>query len=227
MEGGSKKNEQGKWEKQFFAYIPMNVVYQLMDGLFDSYDIYSHPAELTGETFILKKYDGNQEEAKAFRKTVEIVIRDWDDTRTVVGYAEGVASIGILSKDNARNGFMRKLSARARKEALANIGQVFRVDDSYEDTMEEDSVKQEATIATAHTAKSEVAGKSAQDIAKEIFKETAKQSLDAKLQGKEVTKEMVIAALKEIKEEQGIKDGSVEHDILKDLLFAFTTNNKK
>jgi hypothetical protein len=76
MEGGSKKNEQGKWEKQFFPYIPMNIVYQLMDGLFDSYDIYSHPAELTGETFILKKYDGSEEEAKAFRKSIEIVIRD-------------------------------------------------------------------------------------------------------------------------------------------------------
>jgi hypothetical protein len=58
---------------------------------------------------------------------------------------------------------------------------VFRVDDSYEDTMEEDAAKQEATIAAAVTPVTSQQ-KNVGDITKELFKAMAKETLEKKLQ---------------------------------------------
>ncbi len=229
LEGGKKKVD-GKWVEQKFDYLPMNMVYRLMDGLFKSYDIISLPTHNNGETFIVKKYDyetkqQTDEEAKVYGKTVEITVTLHDGTvRKVVGYAEWVAWIGILSKDNARNGFMRKLTARARKEALANLWQVFRIDAEFDidEEVEVATIKEEASISWVSAPAT--SGVSPTDQITEKFT----HALGEKLASKEkVDKKMLIAALKEVKKEYNVQDGTVEHEVIKSLLGKFLSQLPK
>lgn len=226
LEGGKKKDEKGNRVEQRFDYLPMNMVYRLMDGLFQSYDITSHDMVQTWESYVVKKFDYTtktnvDEDVKVFGKKVSITVKNFDGTeRTVVGYGEGVAGIGILSKDNARNGFVRKLTARARKEALANLWQVFRIDAEFDmDTdIEVDAIKDEAKIEWVAASSNTGTAPSPTQILKDKFT----MLLGEKLIGKDpITKAMLIAALKEIKKENDVKDDTIEHQIIKDLLNSF------
>ena len=136
LDGGKRKNEEtGKWEEVQYDYLPLSTILALMDGIFLSYDFYSEPAKYCWEEYIVDKksyINGKLTDVKdtirVYEKTVSIDVRlpSWEE-RHVTGYAQSVASVKQLTSDPSRNGFMQKLAARARKEALKNLGRVFRV----------------------------------------------------------------------------------------------------
>lgn len=177
---GKKKDPvTGKWEDQIFKYLPAKHIYALMDGLFLNYEFKSEPAKFTGEEYTVEKtkWDWEQrknvpvsETVRVYEKTIVIVTEEWDiemqqprikETR---GYAQAVAGMGVLTSDSARNGFMNKLAFRARKEALKNLGKVFR---TYED--DEDEVFEAEEIVS-------VKGKAIEAVAKVAEEATEKKS---------------------------------------------------
>lgn len=236
MEGWKKFNDQtNKWEDSTYKYLPMNMVYRLMDGLFESYNLNSWDATWTGETYSVEKYDyktkkTTTEEVRSYRKTVSITVFDFDwRSRTVVWYAEWVAWTSILSKDNARNGFMRKLAARARKEALANLWQVFRVDEWYlEDEIEAIGIREESkqtwVVIEKGTQKAEDSIKSIKDKLLMDYMsqlgEMFKNLEDIK------NKDMLLVAMKKIKADNKIVDGSIEHEVIKNMYNSILTEYK-
>lgn len=179
--GGKVKNPQtGQWEEQTFKYLPARHIYTLMDALFDTYDFKSEPMKYTWEEYGItkkkynaqsKKWEDVQETIRVYEKTVRITttvkISEYENiVRETVGYAQGVAWLGILTNDSARNGFANKLAFRARKEALKNLWKVFRTYD-YED---ESEFIPEETTSVAGKAIAEVAeavGPVAQEAAKQ------------------------------------------------------------
>lgn len=142
LDGWKKKDDSGKWIDVQYDYLPISVVLQLMDGLFLAYDIRSQPVKYTGEEYTVEKkvysnwswVDG-KDLVRAYEKTVIVEVTMPDGTvRIVEWYAQSVASVKQLTSDPSRNWFMQKLSARARKEALKNLGRVFRVlDEEFDD----------------------------------------------------------------------------------------------
>ena len=186
--GGKTKNPQtGQWEDQTFKYLPARHIYTLMDALFDTYDFKSEPMKYTWEEYGItkkkynaqsKKWEDVQETVRVYEKTVRIVttvkVSEYENVvRETVGYAQGVAWLGILTNDSARNGFANKLAFRARKEALKNLWKVFRTYD-YED---ENEFVAEETTGVAGKAIAEVAaatGPVAQEAQKQ--KETSNEA---------------------------------------------------
>lgn len=173
--GGKAKDEKGNWVEQTFKYLPAEHIYTLLDGLFTAYNFKSLPAKFLEEYNIKKrvwdyknkKWVEEEQTVRVYEKQVSIettiVIDEYNSIiRETYGYAQGVATLGILTNDNARNGFMNKLAMRARKEALKNLGKVFR---TYEGE-DEDTFVLEETV--------EVAGKSAGSVLSEVADATSK-----------------------------------------------------
>lgn len=164
---GKKKNEAGQWEDQTFKYLPAKHIYTLMDSLFDTYDFKSEPAKYVWEEYSTtkkkynnqtKKWEDVEETSRVYEKSVRIVttikISEYENVvRETVGYAQWVASLSILTNDSARNWFMNKLAFRARKEALKNLGKVFRTYEYWED---EDIFEAEETTSVAGKSIAEV-----------------------------------------------------------------------
>lgn len=179
--GGKEKNlATGQWEDKMFKYLPAKHIYTLMDALFDTYDFKSEPMKFTWEEYVVskkkynnstKKWEDAQETMRVYEKTVRIVttvkVSEYENVvRETIGYAQGVAWLGILTNDSARNGFANKLAFRARKEALKNLWKVFRTYD-YED--ENEFIPEETTW---------VAGKAIAEVAEAVgpvAQEAAKQ----------------------------------------------------
>ena len=138
-----------------------------MDALFDTYDFKSEPLKYTWEEYVVtkkkynaqsKKWEDVQETVRVYEKTVRITttvkISEFENVvKETIGYAQGVAWLGILTNDSARNGFANKMAFRARKEALKNLWKVFRTYD-YED---ENEFIPEETTSVAGKAIAEVA----------------------------------------------------------------------
>jgi len=102
---------------------------------------------------------------------------------------------------------------------------VFRIDSEFiEDQEEQRAVKEEETVTGVASAKEAVA--SFVNVSDRI--EELKMMLGEKLIGKEnVDKNMLIAALKEIKRDLKIKEGGDDHKILKTLLEDFSAQITK
>lgn len=135
-----------QWVDTNYGYIPIGIIYTLLNGLFDSYSFESLPMVYTGEEYKVSKkvfnpktktWDPSEETVKVYEKTIKITLNKWSESVSYIGYAQGVASQNILTSDQARNGFAQKLQARARKEALKNVGRIFRLDDEEDDDVEE------------------------------------------------------------------------------------------
>ena len=222
--GGKTKNPTtGQWEDQTFKYLPAKHIYTLMDALFDTYDFKSEPLKYTWEEYVVtkKKYNANakkwedvQETVRVYEKTVRIVttvrISEFENVvKETIGYAQGVAWLGILTNDSARNGFANKMAFRARKEALKNLWKVFRTYD-YED--ENEFVPEETTS---------VAGKALADVAEstgpigqenqDVYKEWSEKIMSALLAikdffstGAEYTEDEMTKAMFAVKADLGI-----------------------
>lgn len=173
--GGKAKDEKGNWVEQTFKYLPAEHIYTLLDGLFTAYNFKSLPAKFLEEyntkkrvwDYKNKKWVEEDQTVRVYEKQVSIettiVLDEYNSIiRETYGYAQGVATLGILTNDNARNGFMNKLAMRARKEALKNLGKVFR---TYEGE-DEDTFTPEETV--------EVAGKSTGSALSEVADATSK-----------------------------------------------------
>lgn len=140
---GKKQDPVSKqWVDCNYGYLPIGTIYTLLNGLFDSYSFESLPMVFTGEEYKVSKkvfnpktksWDPAEEVVKVYEKTIKIKLFKDGVTTEYTGYAQGVASQGILTSDQARNGFTQKMAARARKEALKNVGRVFRMDDEVDD----------------------------------------------------------------------------------------------
>jgi hypothetical protein len=102
---------------------------------------------------------------------------------------------------------------------------VFRIDSEFiEDQEEQRAVKEEETVTGVTSAKEAV--DSFVNVSNRI--DELKMALGEKLIGKEnVDKKMLIAALKEIKHDLKIKEGSEDHKILKTLLEDFSAQLNK
>ena len=170
--GGKEKNPAtGQWEDKMFKYLPAKHIYTLMDALFDTYDFKSEPMKYTWEEYEVnkkkynsqtKKWEEVKETMRVYEKTVRIVttvkVSEYENViRETIGYAQGVAWLGILTNDSARNWFANKLAFRARKEALKNLWKVFRTYEYWED--ENEFIAEETTS---------VAGKALADVAAAI-----------------------------------------------------------
>lgn len=160
LEWGKKKNEEtGKWEDVQYDYIPLATILTLMDWLFKKYDFISMPASycleeysVAKKSYVNGKLTDVTDTVRVYEKTVKIVVEYFDGTiREVTWYAQWVASVKQLTSDPSRNGFMQKLAARARKEALKNLGRVFRVLD--EDTDDNELISEAIEEASKWTWK--------------------------------------------------------------------------
>lgn len=217
--GGKTKNPQtGQWEEQTFKYLPAKHIYTLMDALFDTYDFKSEPMKYTWEEYVVtkkkynastKKWEDAQDTVRVYEKTVRIVttvkVSEYENmVGETVGYAQGVAWLGILTNDSARNGFANKLAFRARKEALKNLWKVFRTYD-YEDEIE---FIPEETTSVAGKAIAEVAeavGPVAQEAAKQDKASNESQAAREAIAGKLLSIKDFFASDAEFTEEEMTK----------------------
>lgn len=160
LDWGKKKDEKWNRVEVQYDYLPIGTILQLMDWLFDQYDFYSEQMVYTGEEYSVAKkvYDpksktrvDSNDTVRVYEKKVKIIVTTVDYNfgsvvREVTWYAQWVASTKQLTSDPSRNGFVNKLWARARKEALKNLGRVFRVTD--EDSDDADVINEEVQTAS-------------------------------------------------------------------------------
>lgn len=224
---GKKMNPATKQrEDTNYGYLPIGTIYTLLGSLFDSYSFESLPMVSVGEEYKVSKkvfnpktktWDPAEETVKVYEKTIKITLNKEGVSTSYIGYAQWVASQNILTSDQARNGFAQKLQARARKEALKNVGRIFRLDDEEDDDVEE---KTEEIVAV--DTKDKIKELDDAGLLDDAF--NLLYTIDPILKHEPIPKANLTAAVKEAKKRNpGLKQGSKEFTALKkayDILLA-------
>lgn len=217
-EGKSVKNpETGRWEKEDVPFLPIEIVYQLLEGFFTGYNLRS-PEMGIGRSFnVTKKKWGSKEEITSEVFLCEKVITlELPDGRTIDGTAKGVATIGQLTVDQTINWLDMRLEARAIKNACKKLGKIFRLTE--EDEIEKNTIKQDAGVESVEKIVKEESKKdSSEDLEKqmELVGKIKDLFAEKEKENKPTNKQELLAIATVVKEELGIGDGTPEKDLIK------------
>ncbi len=129
--------KEARWDKELqkkvdVPYLPIEVIYQLLEQMYPWYGIESPSMEFDKEYSVKKSYFSKEakkrieksQEVMLFRKTVTLILNKWE--RKLQGTAQWVATINQITVDQMLNGFDMKQEARAIKNACKKLWRVFR-----------------------------------------------------------------------------------------------------
>lgn len=210
-------------------FLPIETVYTLLEQMYPNYEVdwesmtmeKSFKVNKQKYDYSTKKKESVTEEVFLFTKKVTIYLEGKNNGwRILTWEAKWVATIWQITSDQMYNGFNMKQEARAIKNALKKVGRLFRINDSEEDSMEKNWIKEElGNETTISTFDDFLWGdkKTEAKVAptKTELEDKVIKALKDKLEGKEpiaVSEYMKIAW--EIKRELGIQDGTDDKDTM-------------
>lgn len=181
------------YEKVAYKYLPVNMLYTLLNWLFDSWS-FKLTSVQKNWTYTVEK---NKKDAKWNMTRIademerllvqyELSVQDWDRITTHSTFAETIMSKSIIVSDTSLNWSDAKVEARALKRLAKRLWNVFVVGgmDDEADEAEVMALNDSKNIIEPVTKKTET-----KETVKETKKEEVKETKEAK-ETKEVKKEV-------------------------------------
>lgn len=230
-----KRNKETK-KMEDVPYLPIEIVYQLLEQFFPNYSFESRPMEME-KSFVIKKQKYNystkqkeeiEEEVMLFKKSVLLILPNEDGTKRELEWtARTVATIWQITVDQMYNGFDLKTESRWLKNACKKLWRVFRIPNDLEEVIEKESIVNDINVDDVVKTKVKEEAPKEKEVSK--LEEDITKAFKAKIWDKVPSKEDLQKYGKEIREEMWLTgDGDkLMKEVYKSLKNFYELKTKK